>query len=53
MPSHIFVQRGMWDDVRKSNIAAYKAAIELNTRMKLAEGREDFHTLVVADRTPT
>jgi len=26
MPSHIFVQRGMWEDVRTSNIAAYKAA---------------------------
>ena len=26
MPSHIFVQLGMWDDVRTSNIAAYKAA---------------------------
>jgi tetratricopeptide (TPR) repeat protein len=45
MPSHIFVQRGMWADVRTSNIAAYKAAVEVNTRMKLAEGREDFHTL--------
>jgi len=45
MPSHIFVQRGMWDDVRKSNIIAYKSATELNARMKLAEGREDFHTL--------
>jgi len=45
MPSHIFVQRGMWDDVRTSNIVAYKAAMDLNTRMKLAEGREDFHTL--------
>ena len=45
MPSHIFVQLGMWPDVRTSNIAAYKAAVEVNTRMKLAEGREDFHTL--------
>ncbi len=45
MPSHIFVQRGMWEEVRKSNIAAYKSATELNARMKLAEGREDFHTL--------
>ncbi len=45
MPSHIFVQLGMWADVRTSNIAAYKAASELNARMKLAEGREDFHTL--------
>src|SRR6185436_13315236 len=45
MPSHIFVQRGMWEDVRKSNVVAYKSATELNARMKLAEGREDFHTL--------
>jgi hypothetical protein len=45
MPSHIFVQRGMWNEVRSSNIAAYKSATELNARMKLAEGREDFHTL--------
>ena len=45
MPSHIFVQRGMWEDARKSNIVAYKAAVDLNTKMKLAEGREDFHTL--------
>jgi tetratricopeptide (TPR) repeat protein len=35
----------MWEDVRKSNIVAYKSATELNARMKLAEGREDFHTL--------
>src|SRR5688572_30165962 len=45
MPSHIFVQLGLWPDVRTSNIAAYKAATELNARLKLAEGREDFHTL--------
>ncbi len=45
MPSHIFIQLGMWPDARTSNIAAYKAASELNARMKLAEGREDFHTL--------
>jgi tetratricopeptide (TPR) repeat protein len=45
MPSHIFVQLGMWQDVRLSNIDAYKAAVDLNTRMKLPEGREDFHTL--------
>jgi tetratricopeptide (TPR) repeat protein len=45
MPSHIYVQLGMWEDAARSNIAAYKAAFDLNTRMKLAEGREDFHTL--------
>jgi tetratricopeptide (TPR) repeat protein len=45
MPSHIFVQLGMWEDVVASNVAAYKAASELNARLKLPEGREDFHTL--------
>lgn len=45
MPSHIFVQLGMWEDAATSNIDAYKAAVAVNARMKLAEGREDFHTL--------
>jgi tetratricopeptide (TPR) repeat protein len=45
MPSHIFVQLGMWDRVAASNVAAYKAATDLIARMNLAEGREDFHTL--------
>jgi tetratricopeptide (TPR) repeat protein len=45
MPSHIFVQLGMWQEVSLSNIDAYNAAVSLNTRMKLPEGREDFHTL--------
>ncbi|MFN2447036.1 MAG: tetratricopeptide repeat protein [Vicinamibacterales bacterium] len=45
MPSHIFVQLGMWQDVVTSNVAAYKAAVDVNARLKLAEGREDFHTL--------
>lgn len=45
MPSHIFVQLGMWQDAVASNVDAYKAAVDLNVRLKLAEGREDFHTL--------
>jgi tetratricopeptide (TPR) repeat protein len=45
MPSHIFVQLGMWDDVKRSNIAGYEAAVASIKRMKLPEGREDFHTL--------
>ncbi len=45
MPSHIYVQRGMWREAALSNVDAYKAAVDLNARMKLAEGREDFHTL--------
>jgi tetratricopeptide (TPR) repeat protein len=45
MPSHIFVQLGMWKDVVASNTVAYQAAENLIARMHLPEGREDFHTL--------
>src|SRR3954470_9090739 len=45
MPSHIFVQLGMWDDVIASNIVAYKAAVDLAVAKSLPRGREDFHTL--------
>jgi hypothetical protein len=45
MPSHIFVQLGLWADVVASNVDAYAAAVSVNERLKLAEGREDFHTL--------
>jgi hypothetical protein len=45
MPSHIFVQLGLWSDVVASNIAAYEAAVAVNERLNLPEGREDFHTL--------
>jgi tetratricopeptide (TPR) repeat protein len=45
MPSHIYVQLGMWQQAAASNVEAFKAATELNARMKLPEGREDFHTL--------
>lgn len=45
MPSHIFLQLGMWTDVVNSNIDAYAAAVNANKKFGLAEGREDFHTL--------
>jgi tetratricopeptide (TPR) repeat protein len=45
MPSHIFVQLGMWDDVVASNEVAYKAAVDLAEQKNLPRGREDFHTL--------
>ena len=45
MPSHIFVQLGMWQDVAASNIVAYRAAEDLIERKHRPEGREDFHTL--------
>src|SRR5438093_1039385 len=45
MPSHIFVQLGLWDDVVASNVVAYKAAVDLAELKNLPRGREDFHTL--------
>ncbi len=45
MPSHIFLQLGMWEGVVNSNIDAYAAAVATNEKFGLAEGREDFHTL--------
>ena len=45
MPSHIFVQLGMWEDVVQSNLVAYKAASDLADAKNLPRGREDFHTL--------
>src|SRR5712692_1097095 len=45
MPSHIFVQLGLWDDVVASNVVAYKAAVDLADLKSLPRGREDFHTL--------
>jgi len=46
MPSHIFVQLGLWDDVVASNAVAYKAAVDLAEKKNLPRGREDFHTLM-------
>lgn len=45
MPSHIFLQLGMWEGVANSNIEAYAAAVATNEKYGLPEGREDFHTL--------
>lgn len=45
MPSHIFLQLGRWQGVVDSNIDAYAAALAVNARLNLPEGREDFHTL--------
>ncbi len=45
MPSHIFVQLGMWQEVVNSNIKAYDAAVAVNKKYGLPEGRSDFHTL--------
>jgi len=45
MPSHIFLQLGMWQRVVDSNVEAYAAAVATNEKYGLPEGREDFHTL--------
>ena len=45
MPSHIFVQLGMWQDVVNSNIHSYNVLVATNERYGLPEGREDFHAL--------
>jgi tetratricopeptide (TPR) repeat protein len=45
MPSHIFLQLGMWDRVVNSNIEAFAAAVSNNKKLGLREGGEDFHTL--------
>jgi tetratricopeptide (TPR) repeat protein len=45
MPSHIFVRLGMWPELERSNVAAYKAAEDTIARLHTPEGREDFHTL--------
>ena len=45
MPSHIFVQLGMWEDVVASNDASYKAALDRVQRKGLARGRSEYHSL--------
>ena len=45
MPSHIFVQLGMWERVVNSNIDAYAAAMKVVHELGAQEGGEDFHTL--------
>ena len=45
MPSHIFVQLGMWEGVVASNDASYKAALDHVARKGLARGRSEYHAL--------
>lgn len=44
MPSHIFVQLGMWKDVEASNIAAVKAGEDAVARRKEPISRADWHS---------
>ncbi|MCB2108342.1 MAG: hypothetical protein KDE14_11615 [Rhodobacteraceae bacterium] len=45
MPSHIFVQLGMWEGVVASNTVGFKSAVALAERKHLDRGRDDFHAL--------
>ena len=42
MPSHIFVQLGMWPEVAASNTVAYKAAEDSIARLHTPEGPRGF-----------
>jgi len=45
MPSHIFLQLGMWKEVVNSNAASYDAEITLAKNKGLERGRTEFHSL--------
>ena len=45
MPSHIFVQLGMWESVVASNDASYKAALGHLEHKGLKRGRSEYHAL--------
>ena len=45
MPSHIFVQLGMWEEVVASNGVSYKAALEQIERKGAERGRSEAHAL--------
>jgi len=45
MPSHIFLQLGMWDDAAKSNEQSYAASIAWVERAKLPSSKRDLHSL--------
>lgn len=45
MPSHIFVQLGLWEEVIKSNIAAFAASEKWVAKKALTDADLDFHSL--------
>ncbi len=45
MPSHIFIQRGMWPEAEASNISAWEASVNWVKRKNLSPGRQDLHSL--------
>ena len=44
MPTHIFVQHGMWDRVAESNLSAFNASAKWVERKNLSETKKDFHS---------
>ena len=45
MPSHIFIQRGMWPEAAASNVSAWEASVNWVKRKNLNPGRQDLHSL--------
>lgn len=45
MPSHIFIQRGMWPEAEASNISAWEASVNWVKRRNLSPARQDLHSL--------
>ncbi len=45
MPSHIFVQLGMWERVAASNLDAWQASVDWTERRGLPVVERDFHSL--------
>ena len=45
MPSHIFLQHGMWDQVRSLNDRSYQASIDRAERKGLSPARYSYHAL--------
>jgi len=45
MPSHIYIQLGMWERVLASNEAAYAASVKWVERKGLSLAKQDFHSL--------
>ena len=45
MPSHIFVQHGMWDHVRGLNTRSYQASVDRAERKGLSPARYSYHAL--------
>jgi tetratricopeptide (TPR) repeat protein len=46
MPSHIFIQLGMWRETEASNVASFAASEKEWARRKLPESRRDWHSLL-------